>query len=191
MDSQGETSGTRHAWTDRGFWLLVAAFTAQTAAIAVMSVHLVTSLVRLGHPPGFAASVAGALGVLSVTGRVVATSLRRRWSTAAVTATVFGLQAAAVAVLPAVGRADVGALACVVIFGLGFGVATIALPAMLADRFGGASYAGIAGALALPVTVAKAAAPLVAAIVANSIGGYTAVMMAAARAGRPDARGPR
>ncbi len=101
---------------------------------------------------------------------------------AALAVTVFGLQAAAVAVLPAVGRADVGALACVVIFGLGFGVATIARPAMLADRFGGASYAGIAGALALPVTVAKAAAPLVAAIVANSIGGYTTVMMAAAGA---------
>jgi predicted MFS family arabinose efflux permease len=213
VDSGEATSGLRDAWTDRGFWLLVAAFTAHTAAIAVMSVHLVTYLVRLGHPPGFAASVAGGLGVLSVTGRVVTTSLRRRWSTATVTAAVFGLQAVAVAVLPVVGRSDVGALACVMIFGLGFGVATIARPAMLADRYGAESYAGIAGALALPVTVSKAAAPLVAAVLATSVGGYTAVMAAAAGAcalaasllaitgrhrapatalgGHPDAGGPR
>jgi len=182
VDPHTGTSGRRDAWTDRGFWLLVVAFTAHIAAIAVISVHLVSYLVRLGHPPAFAATMAGGLGVLSVTGRVVTTSLRRRWSTATVTAAVFGLQAAALAVLPAVGRSDLGALACVVIFGLGFGVATIARPAMLADRYGAASYPSIAGALALPVTVSKAAAPLAAALLATSAGGYTAVMAAAAGA---------
>ena len=43
-------------------------------------------------------------------------------------------------------------------------------------------YASIAGTLALPVTVAKATAPLAAAAVAASTGGYTLVMVAAAGA---------
>jgi predicted MFS family arabinose efflux permease len=169
----------RAAWADPGFWLFAAAFTAQSTALAVISVHLVSYLVRLGHPPGFAASVAGLLGVLSVTGRIVTTALRRKWSTAAVTATVFALQAAALVAMPAIGRSGLGAAACVTAFGIGYGVATIARPAMLAERFGTTAYASIAGALAVPVTIAKAGAPLIAAVVAVHAG-YGAVMIAAA-----------
>ena len=172
----------QRAWADRAFWMLAAAFTAHTAAIATVSVHLVTYLIRLGHPVGYAATIAGLLGVLSVTGRVVTTALRRRWSTAAVTAAVFVVQAAAIALLPAFGSSSLGAAACVVAFGFGFGVATIARPAMLADRYDVASYAGIAGTLALPVTVAKAIAPLAAAALAASTAGYSLVMFAAAGA---------
>jgi hypothetical protein len=47
-------------------------------------------------------------------------------------------------------------------FGLGFGVATIARPAILADRYGTSRYATIAATMAAPVTVAKAGAPLAA-----------------------------
>lgn len=181
-DGHADTRAVRRsAWRDRGFWLYAAAFTAQTTAVAIISVHLVGYLVRLGHPPGFAATVAGLLGILSVTGRVVTTAARRRWSTAGVTAAVFALQAAALGALPAIGRSELGAAACVTAFGLGFGVATIARPAMLAERFGTTAYASIAGALSVPVTIAKAAAPLVAAIVAQHAG-YHAIMIAGAAA---------
>jgi predicted MFS family arabinose efflux permease len=167
----------RAAWRDPGFWLIAAAFTAQATALAVISVHLVSYLVRLGHPPGFAATVAGLLGVLAVTGRVVTTALRRRSSTAVVTAAVFVLQAAALAALPAVGHTALGAAACVTAFGIGFGVATIARPAILADRYGTTAYASIAGTLSVPVTIAKATAPLLAAVLALH-NGYNAVMLA-------------
>jgi predicted MFS family arabinose efflux permease len=179
-DAPAAASGRQGALKDPGFWLLTAAFTAHTGAVAVMSVHLVAYLVRLGHPPGFAATVAGALGALSVTGRVATTGLSRRWPISAVTVIIFVLQAIAVALLPAVGSSHAGAVTCVVVFGLGFGVGTIARPAVLADRYGVAGYAGIAGALALPATIAKAAAPLAAAMLATSIGGYAIVMAATA-----------
>ena len=185
LDPPGPAKATarhRRAWTDRGFWLLAAAFTAHTAAIAVVSVHLVTYLTRLGHPIGFAATIAGLLGVLSVTGRIVITTLRRWWSLAAITAVIFVVQATAIVLLPALGSSGVGAAACVIAFGFGFGVATIARPAMLAERYDVASYAGIAGTLALPVTIAKAIAPLAAAAAAASTGGYTPVIVATAGA---------
>nr|WP_157249809.1 MFS transporter [Nonomuraea typhae] len=152
------------ALRERPFWLLVVAFLAQTGAVAVMGVLLVTYLITLGHPPLFAATVAGLLGVLSVTGRVVTTGLQGRYRIALVAATVFALQGVAALLLLFLGRSTSGAIAAVVLFGLGFGVATLARPALLAERYGTAAYASISGALALPITVAKAVAPPLAAL---------------------------
>ncbi|MBF9132107.1 hypothetical protein I0C86_24565 [Plantactinospora sp. S1510] len=45
-------------------------------------------------------------------------------------------------------------------FGIGFGVASLAALALLADWYGTVGYATIAGVLATPVTLAKAGAPL-------------------------------
>ena len=98
--------------------------------------------------------------MLSVAGRLVTTGLQRSRPIAAVVAAVFAIQALAAIVLPLVAATVVGAILTVVGFGLGFGVATIARPALLADRYGTASYATIAGALAVPMTLAKATAPL-------------------------------
>jgi MFS family permease len=170
---QGEIVGA--ALRERPFWLLAAGFLSHTGAVAVMGVLLVTYLIALGHPPVFAASVAGLLGVLSVTGRLVTTGLQARWRVAPITAVMFGLQGLAAVLLPLVGRSLAGAVAAVVLFGLGFGVATIARPALVADRYGTAAYASLSGALALPITVAKAVAPLVAAGIAQ-FAGYPAVM---------------
>jgi MFS family permease len=44
------TKAIRHALRDRAFWLLVAAFVAQGAAVAIVAVHLVAYLSTLGHP---------------------------------------------------------------------------------------------------------------------------------------------
>lgn len=171
--NRGEIVGA--ALRERPFWLLAAGFLSHTGAVAVMGVLLVTYLIALGHPPVFAASVAGLLGVLSVTGRLVTTGLQARWRVAPITAAMFGLQGLAAVLLPLVGRSLAGAVAAVVLFGLGFGVATIARPALVADRYGTAAYASLSGALSLPITVAKAVAPLVAAGIAQ-LAGYPAVM---------------
>lgn len=148
---------------DRGFWLLAAAFGVHSAAVSTVGVLLVTFLRQAGHAATVAATLAGLLGVLSVTGRLATTALARRHGMAAITAAVFAVQAAGAAALPHLGRSLVGAAACVTAFGLGFGVATIARPAIVAARYGTARYATIAAALTLPVTAAKATAPLAAA----------------------------
>ncbi|WP_343953160.1 MFS transporter [Nonomuraea longicatena] len=157
-------AAVRAALGERPFWLLVLAFLTQTGAVAVMGVLLVTYLIGLGHPPVFAAAVAGLLGVLSVTGRVVTTGLQSRFPVALVAAAVFALQGLAAVLLPLVGRGQWGAVSAVVLFGLGFGVATIARPALLAERYGTAAFAAVSGALTLPVTVSKALAPPAAAL---------------------------
>ncbi|HEV8569018.1 MAG TPA: hypothetical protein VGQ92_18380 [Actinoplanes sp.] len=119
----------------------------------------------------------GLARILSVTGRLAATALQRRFGTAAVVAVVFAVQGVAAASLPLVGRDAVAAVIGVIGFGLGFGVATIARPVLLADRYDTRRYATIAGLLVLPMTLAKATAPLAAAALHARTGTYTPVFV--------------
>ncbi|MFC5006081.1 MFS transporter [Dactylosporangium cerinum] len=166
------------AMRDRRFWCLAVAFVAHGAAMSAMTVHLVGFLVQAGHPATFAATVAGLLGVLSVTGRLILTGAQRRIRLHRVVAVVFTVQAAAALSLPFAGGTRTGAIVAVTGFGIGFGVASLATPALLADRYGTTAYASIAGTLAAPVTLAKAGAPLAAAALYTSTGGYTPVLCA-------------
>jgi hypothetical protein len=67
--------------------------------------------------------------------------------------------------------------------GLGFGVSTIARPTLLADRYGVAGYATLAGALAAILMVTKALAPLGAAWLRTAADSYTPVMVISAAGG--------
>ncbi|MET8866003.1 MFS transporter [Nonomuraea sp. NPDC004580] len=171
----------RSAVRGRPFWLLAAAFTAHNGAVATIAVLLVTYLIHLGHPPVFAATVAGLLGVLSVTGRVVTTGLRRRWAAAPVAAGVFAVQGAGTLLMPVVAGSAAGAIGCVLLFGIGFGVGTITLPHLLSERYGTTAYASLSGRIALFAVADKAAAPLAAVALAQAAG-YGWVMGAVAAA---------
>jgi predicted MFS family arabinose efflux permease len=150
----------RAAMRDRVFWVFAASFVAQACALGAVAVLLVAMLRALGHSPGFAATAAGLLGVLSVTGRLATTAAGRRFRTGTATAAVFVVQGFGAAMLPIAGRSALGAVGCVLAFGLGFGVATIARPALLAERYGTTAYATLAAAWGVPLTVVKALSPL-------------------------------
>jgi hypothetical protein len=97
---------------------------------------------------------------LSVTGRLITSGAARRYGMSTMTAIIFAIQGIGVLVLPHVGPHAGAAAACIIAFGLGFGVATIARPAIVAERHGVARYATIAATMAMPITLAKALAPL-------------------------------
>jgi predicted MFS family arabinose efflux permease len=179
---------TASAVRDPGYWLIAGVFVAQGIGIFVVGVHLVAYLRELGHASTVAANVAGLLGVMSVTGRVVTTFATRRYGMSVV-AVVFALQAVGLALLPVVGNALAPAVACVLAIGLGFGVSTIARPTLLADRYGVAGYATLAGLLAAILTVTKAFAPLGAAWLRTVAGTYTPVMAISAVGGLVGAAG--
>jgi hypothetical protein len=172
----------RAALRDRRFWWLAAAFVAHGAAMAAMTVHLVGYLVHKGQPASFAASVAGLLGVLSVAGRVLLTGVQRRLPLPYAVGGVFTIQATAALALAVVGRSRIGAALAVVGFGIGFGVASLVKPAMLADRYGTTAYATINGILTTPITLAKAGAPLAAAGLLSTAGGYPVMLATVAAA---------
>ncbi|MEU7613909.1 MFS transporter [Micromonospora sp. NPDC049204] len=168
------------AMRDARFWILTATFIAQGAATSTMTVHLVGYLISRGHPATFAATATGLLGVLSVTGRLVLTAARRHLRVTTIVAAVFATQAAAILTMPLLADTRTGAVITVVGFGLGFGITSLATPALLADRYGTTAYASVAGRLAAPVTIAKATAPLAAAVLLHTTGGYMPLLVVAA-----------
>jgi MFS family permease len=180
QSSDTRTGSPRRVLRDAAFWLLAGAFVVHQAALAVIAVHLVLYLISLGHPPALAATLAGVLGLLSVTGRVVA-SLSARWlPMATITAVIVFVQGVAISLLPLVGGRVAGAVGCLVLFGLGFGVSSIATPAILLDRYGATGYGTISGILTTPVTIAKAVGPLGGAGLANAFGYRPLILTVAA-----------
>ncbi|GLY95527.1 hypothetical protein [Actinoplanes sp. NBRC 103695] len=113
---------------------------------------------------------------LSVAGRLLTTGLQRRYRTTTVTAAVFSVQAVAALLLPVVGASTGGAIGAVI----GFGVATIAKPVLLAERYDTRRYATLAGILVVPMTLAKAAAPLAAAALHTTTRSYAPAFTAVA-----------
>lgn len=154
------------------FWLYAFAFTAHSSVVYALGIHLVTILRELGHPATAAAGVAGLIGLLSVTGRMVITALQRWINPLGVVCGLFGVQALALGLLPYVGRATVGAVVCVVSIGLGFGVATITRPVLVAEHFGTAAYGTVAGLLSTSISVGAMGLPLGVAYLHGVTGGY-------------------
>lgn len=169
------------ALRDGGFWLITTGFVLHSGALAIVSVHLVLFLVDLGYKPAVAAGLTGLLGLYSVTGRLVTSVLQRWLDMSTIAARTFLIQCFAIGVLPLLGKHPLGAALCIVLFGLGFGVSTLATPAILLDRYGAAGYGTISGALATPVLAARAIGPLGAALLATTAGyRYTMVPVALA-----------
>jgi MFS family permease len=169
----------RQALGDQALWWLAGSLVAATLATSTVSVHLVAYLRDQHYSPGFAATWTGLIGAMSVTGRILVTVLGRRWALAAATAAIFALQAVAVAIL-LVMPGSVGVVAFVVLFGLGVGLISLVRAALVAEFYGVAAYASINGVLALPLTLARAAAPVAAAGLRTTTGNYRLVMTAVA-----------
>jgi predicted MFS family arabinose efflux permease len=182
-EHDGPQVPAKDALRDAGFWFLAVAFTANAASVTSVAVHLVAYLQEQRHSITVAAGVAGLIGIMSVTGRIVITRLARRYPMTTVVTWTYLLQAAGIAWLPVAGRSLPGAVICVLIFGLGFGIANIAKPALIADRYGAAEYGAISGTIALMTTIANAVAPLaVVAISLRILPYFSAVLTLAAAA---------
>lgn len=153
------------------------AFASQSAAVIIVAVHLVPFLLEQGHTAGFAATATGALGALSVTGRLVLTGVARAVPVARVTGAMFAVQGIGVVVLLVAGHSQLGALAFVLLFGIGFGVGTVARPALLAGTFGVTGYATTSGLMALLITFATTLGPVVAGVARTATGTYTIVLV--------------
>lgn len=169
----------RDALADAAFWWLSTAIILGTVTVVAVGVHLVPLLRERGYGAGTAAAATGALGALSVTGRVIITALIRRLPQALVTAALLALQSVAVLVL-LLWNSPAGLVLFVVLFGLGFGALTLARAGLIAEWYGRAHYGAIGGALALCTTGARALAPVGAGAIYEWSGGYGPVLVGVA-----------
>ena len=177
---QGAAAADRErseALRSRSFRWLAACLVLVTLGRIAVIVHLVAYLAERGYTLTEAALAAGAVGILQVCGRLLATALRDVAPEQLTYAAIFVVQGAAVLLLLLTEGSDAGAttavIAFVAIFGLGFGLPELLRATLVADFYGTARYANINGVLALFVTGARAAAPFAAGLLRTFTGSYT------------------
>jgi MFS family permease len=157
-------------------WLMVA-FGLSTSVAFGVHVHLVPILLDRGYAPTLAATLAGLVGAMQVLGRLLMSPLAGHVPLRTLSAGVLALQPVALLVLLLVPGFQ-GVVAFVVLFGAAKGCLTLVRPALVADLYGRAHYASIAGVLAFVVTLAQAGAPVGAGAAYDALGGYGPILWA-------------
>jgi predicted MFS family arabinose efflux permease len=144
----------RHAsfrWLTAAFWLA-------TATTAAVGIHLLPYLRDRGYDPTLAAALTGSLGAMQVLARLIVAPFGNRVSPRLLAVSVLALQPVSLVLLLLV-RSTPGVLLFVLLFGAQRGLSTLVRPALLADLYGAARFASIAGVLQFALSLAQAAAP--------------------------------
>jgi MFS family permease len=147
------------------FWKLALAFSANTFIFSAMAVHLIPLLRQLGLTASVAVLMSTLIGPMQVLGRVGEMSLARRALPQTVGKFTFATLPAALLLLALFGaHAWMVAVFCI-LYGMSNGILTIVRGTIPQALFGREHYGAIAGAMAGPSLLSKAAGPLVAAAI--------------------------
>jgi MFS family permease len=169
--------GLAGALASRDFRLLALVLIGGGLPIAMFASHLPALIEERGETAILASSIAGMLGVLSVTGRIVLTALSRRASLPRLLMYIFLLQGLGTLALLLGGPGRGAVLGFVLLFGIGYGTLSIATPLLVSQRFGRRSFGSISGALEGMTGALGAAAPLAAGLLRDAAGDYRPVML--------------
>ncbi len=168
-------SGARKALRTPTFWALSTALTLAAFVTVAVNVHLLPYLQGRGFTPAFAATATGLVGLMQIPGRVLVAPLARWLSDRMLTIAVFLVQGGALLLLLLPGGGTTAVLGFVGLFGMANGMITIVRAVRPAELFGSSAYGALAGTMALPITLARAAAPLSVGTLYTVLGHYEPV----------------
>ena len=161
------------------FWVLEVSFFAANFATVVVTVHLIPYLSERGYSPAVAALMIGWMGAVQLFGRALFAPVVSVLGHRSLTAAIFVAQAAGFVLLALAGRLPT-MIPTVILLGAANGMATLARATVVAEIFGPRHYGSIGGAIALGTNGARASAPVAAALLQVSLGGYETLFWALA-----------
>ena len=153
-----------------GFWLLALAFSCLMLNHSLLITHLLAILDHRQTDPGFAILAAAAIGPMQVMGRVLMAAFAARSSALMLTALSFTAVTAASLLLMGAGNDPVMIFAFACLQGAGYGLSSVMRPVLSAELLGRSGFGGVSGAMATPVLLAGALAPLLGAVLWSSTG---------------------
>ncbi|HYL72419.1 MAG TPA: MFS transporter, partial [Candidatus Dormibacteraeota bacterium] len=159
-------------------WLTLAFFLA-TVTTAAVGIHLLPYLQDRGFDVTAAAGITGSLGAMQVVARLVLAPFGNRVNPRVLAASILALQPLSLVALLLV-RSTPGVALFVLLFGAQRGLSTLARPALVADLYGVARYASIAGVLQFALALAQAAAPFSAGAAYDLLHSYEPIFWALA-----------
>jgi MFS family permease len=172
----GEPVGsTLHdAVRESAFWWMSLSFSLIWGCSIATLIHLIPYLQDQGFSATFAATAAGAIGLLKLPGRLVFAPLSTRFSQQVMALAIFLAHTVAIAVL-AIADSTAMVLLFVVLFSAGNGALTLMRATLVANVFGLRAYGGISGAVAMMNQMAMALGPIAVSLLVAAWGTYTPV----------------
>ncbi|HEX2913441.1 MAG TPA: MFS transporter [Chloroflexia bacterium] len=166
-----ESYSLREALHSPAFWWLTVSFTLNTLGQVAVMVHLVPYLTDHGYSSGFAASMAGLIGLLALPGRLVFNLLAEHLPRTFLTALIFLLQSLSLVVLLTFQNVT-GVFVFVALFGAGFGAITPLRAGLVVGLFGPSYYGRINSVMGLLVTTARGLGPVGVGVAFDITGSY-------------------
>ncbi|WP_236832549.1 MFS transporter [Blastococcus sp. KM273128] len=171
----------RTVLTSRPFWLLSGGLTLTAFGLYATSVTLLIPLLtERGMSASLAATTLGLLGAGQLLGRLGYAPLSARTAPATRAVVIVAASAAAIGLLAAVPGPTWALIAVAVLVGAVRGAGTLLQATVVAEEWGPARYASLAGAFAAPITAAAALAPFGGAALADVVGSRTGALTALA-----------
>ncbi|MFN3267140.1 MAG: MFS transporter [Deinococcales bacterium] len=161
-------------WRARAFWSVALAFALGRVAVSVLAPHLVPLLRERGYSSAFAATAAGAVGVLQLFGRVMFSSFIKRVRLVLLSSVTFLLHGLGVLFLTF--QTDWGVWGFALFYGATNGAITLTRAALLGELFAPNVYGRVNGTVSLLVSLSSAFAPFVAGLLHNQFGDYQVVL---------------
>lgn len=158
------------------FWLLTSAFSLSALGIGIVVSHLLPLLASLGVTSSTAVLAASLVGAAQVAGRLLMTLGTRDARVTGVAALGLAGMAVAAAALLFAWVSPAFAFAFAVLHGVSYGLSSILRPLIIREILGARNFGSLQGAVMGPAFLAFAAAPFVAAILADA-GGYMPVIL--------------
>jgi MFS family permease len=154
----------------RAFWSVSVSFALARTGVAVLAAHLVPLLTERGYSRSVAATVAGAVGMLQLVGRVFFSNLTSRATLVWLSSATFAVHGLGVLALALGG--DAGVWVFLALYGTTNGAITLTRAALLAEVFPISMYGRVNGAVSLMVALSSAAVPFVAGVLHTRDGNY-------------------
>src|SRR5690606_38954256 len=167
---------TRQALRTGSFWWLSLSSSLDRIAIVGIAAYTVVMLLERGYSPGLVASVAGAIGLMQVGGRLLFSPASNRASLVQLATLTYVIRVAALLVLLLV-PGQVGLWTFAALFGVANGASTLARAGLIGAVFGAAHYGSISGSMTMVIAVAQTLAPLAIGLLRDRSGSYDSALL--------------
>lgn len=151
----------RRALRSANFWILTGAFFLEQLAAMVVLVHQVPYIIDKQFSPELAAGIGGLVGVASLPGRFILSSLSDRIHRQGLLAAVLIAEAIGLIILIQARSVEM-LIAYVVVYGLGYGARSPLRAAVIGDFFGRSAFGSIFGIQNAATAVAAGFGPAIA-----------------------------
>ncbi len=168
--------GMREVLSTPAFWLLAIAFTGNMLAFCGLSVHVIPLLNEKGFGMAEAVKIAALVGVMQVAGRVGELTIGARFRATQVATFALATLPLALICLSTTSSAWLVVLLFIAPYGASNGIMTITRGVIPMELFGRERYGAVNGALATPVSAARAFGPFLVSLIWSASGGYTVVL---------------